>query len=355
MKVSKRISLCLLLIGSLCGVQAQDLGDILFGVEKTGYKGQYDFKGKRKNGYGIERYKNGNIYVGDFNKDDITGRGMLLAFDKGIPYVEGAVVYVGNWMNGKKEGRGICYDEQGNIVLQGDFAKDKPQETFAVTSAKLFRTVEMDDELYIGETEEEIPQGYGLKLREDGAILFGVFKEGAPRGVCMTFYAGGMWEVGRYSNGQYTAFNNSTVAKDREEEYRYTSKLQRAKNRASLFEAAQSFAQAGLTVVNVVNDIKTGGVAAGGEGADEVGESIADGKDYDYYFTKYKIWLSKTRKAYDDRVKYKVDNKTYDNPGVARAALRLLRTNQRMLKNIRLSAQKNGHNIPQHELETVTF
>lgn len=355
MKVNKLLVVCMALCSVWQGLQAQGLGDILFGVEKTGYKGQYDFKGKRKNGYGMERYKNGNIYVGDFNKDDISGRGMLLAFDKGISNVEGAVVYVGNWMNGKKEGRGTCYDGQGNIVFQGNFVKDKPQGPSASTSLKLFRTVEMDDELYIGETEDEMPQGYGLKLREDGAILFGTFSEGSPRGVCMTLYEGNMWEVGRYYNGEYTAFNNSTSAKDREEEYRYLSKQQRAKNRASLFEATQAFAQAGLIAVNMVNDIKSDGGTVGGEATDESGESIADGKDYDYYFTKYKIWLSKTRKAYEDRVKYKVDNKTYDNSAVARAALKLLRSRQRMLKTIRMSAKKNGHNIPQHELETVTF
>ena len=356
MKPSRCILLCLTLIASLCGAQAQDLGDILFGTEKSGYKGQYDFKGKRKNGYGMERYKNGNIYVGDFNKDDISGRGMLLAFEKGISQVEGAVVYIGNWMNGKKEGRGTCYDRQGNIVFHGNFEKDKPAAPSGTPSTKLFRTVEMDDELYVGETEDEMPHGYGLKLTTEGAILFGTFRDGSPRGVCMTLYAGDVWEVGRYSNGTYSAFNNSTAAKNREEEYRFTSKQQRAQNRASIFEATKEFVQGGLAIASMVTEIRSGGATAAGGGESGVaGESIADGKDYDYYFTKYKIWLSKTKNAYEDRVNYKLKADDARSGRVATASLRLLRTYQRMLKTIRMSAKKNGHSIPAHELESVTF
>ena len=60
-------------------------------------------KKKRKNGYGIERYKDGSIYVGDFSKGKVSGRGMLLTFEKGVSNVKGAVIYIGNWVNGKKQ------------------------------------------------------------------------------------------------------------------------------------------------------------------------------------------------------------------------------------------------------------
>ena len=353
MKLNKFILLYFYLSLFMVGTQAQDIGSILFGPNsKVNYMGQYDFKGKLKNGYGIERYKNGNLYVGDFNKNDISGRGMLIAFDKGISNVKDAVVYIGNWMNGKKEGKGTCYDMQGNVVFHGNFTKDKPSTSLSSPTSLHFQTLEMDDELFIGETVDEMPHGYGLKLGSDGAIRFGTFREGSPHGISMTLFAAEVWEVGRWKDGEYHAFNNSAEAESREQEYRELTKARRANVRSDLWEATQNFAQAAVTVMSITSQIQNGGAT---EGSEEVGESIADGKDYDYYFTKYKIWLSKTKNKYEDRINYKLKAEDGNSGRMATAALRVLRSHQRMLKTIRMAAKKNGHDIPAHKLESVTF
>ncbi len=357
--VLNRYFLVFSLLFALSGVaQAQGLGEILFGPEsEADYMGQYDFKGKRKNGYGIERYKNGSIYVGDFSKDKVSGKGMLVALEKGISDVAGAVVYVGNWMNGKKEGKGVCYDGAGNAIFQGAFSKGKPLSATAKQPATQFRTIEIGDELYVGEVKDGVPNGYGLKLRTDGAIQFGTFKNGALKGVCMTLFSSNVWEVGQWVDGEYRVFNNSASANNRTNEYLALTKEHRAQVRADLFEATNNFTQAALSATVLVNDVKNGASTTGdGASGSEIEENIPDGKDYDYYLTKYNIWASKARNTYNDAVRYKLKSKNDANWGrVGNAASRLLRTQQRMMKQIRTTARKNGHTLPVSEFETVSF
>lgn len=353
MKKNKRSILFFTFFVFFTGLQAQGLADILFDNSKKNYMGQYDFKGKRKNGYGIERYRNGDIYVGDFNKDKITGRGMFIASQGSIAQVEDAVVYIGNWMNGRKEGKGTCYDKLGNVVFHGIFSKDKPINSLTLPEEQRFCTVEIDDELYVGEIKDGVPNGYGLKLRSDGAIQFGTFREGTPRGICMTLFASDVWEVGQWTNGKYRAFNNSIEAGNREQDYRLLTKKRQAEVRSGLFEATINFVQATITLASIVNEMNSGNETSVVSGETE--ENIPDGKDYDYYLTKYKIWLSKTKNTYEDRVRYKVKANDTRSGRVATAALRLLHTRQKMMRTIRLTAKRNGYDIPMSKYETVTF
>ena len=234
---------------------AQSLDEILFGPgNKNNYMGQYDFKGKRKNGYGIERYRNGNIYVGDFNKGKVAGRGMLLALDKGIPNVENAVVYVGNWVDGKKEGKGVCYDSSGKVVYKGSFSNDKPLTSSTTRTEQNFSTIEMGEELYVGETIGKRPNGYGLKLCKNGAIVFGVFKNGAIRGVCMTLFSPDNWEVGQWVDGKYRPFNNSTEANSRTSEYLTLTAEHRKQVRAELFTATMNFANSAVDLAVTIKE-----------------------------------------------------------------------------------------------------
>ena len=114
--------------------QAQDLGTILFGKDnKATYMGQYNYNGKRKNGFGIERYKNGAVYIGDFSEDNISGRGMYIsAKEQIIDKKSNASIYVGAYRDGKKSGKGTYYDANGNVIYDGKFENDKPIDNTAV-------------------------------------------------------------------------------------------------------------------------------------------------------------------------------------------------------------------------------
>lgn len=161
--------------------------------------GQYNYNGKRKNGFGIERYKNGSVYVGDFNENEISGRGVLIAKDKGIANVQDAVVYVGAYRNGKKSGKGRCYDSSGNLLYEGKFENDKPiSPTGNPGSSDIaFAMIETPEFLYWGEMCNGQANGYGLKITDEGETIYGRFENDTPVSIGMVFLSPDVWEVGR--------------------------------------------------------------------------------------------------------------------------------------------------------------
>lgn len=179
--MASRLFVIAALLFSMCAVaNAQEISDILFGQNnKEDYMGQYNYNGKRKNGFGIERYKNGAVYVGDFVENEISGRGMLISLKKEISNVDGAYVYVGNWREGKKSGRGVCYDASGKVVYSGKFVNDKPSEKSSADSKnRSFVIKDIDNNLYLGEMSGDSQDGFGLTLSESGEIVYGSMKDG---------------------------------------------------------------------------------------------------------------------------------------------------------------------------------
>lgn len=253
------VLLALLLFVGL-NVSSQNLSDVLFGKgNKSNYMGQYNYNGKRKNGFGIERYRNGSIYVGDFSEDVVSGRGMLITNGKEISNVTNAVVYIGGWRDGKKSGKGTCYDEHGVLVYEGKFSNDKPTDKLNSTtseSSKRFTFQEMGEALYLGEVTEGIPDGFGLMLQEDGSIIYGTMKNGTRQGIGMTFYTPNLWEVGQWTNGDYRSFNNSEIAEANLQEFRSDSKEWKREMRGELLGAAKNFTQAALTTVSIVQGVQ---------------------------------------------------------------------------------------------------
>lgn len=256
----KLLTLLSLLLLACLPASAQNLSDVLFGKgNKSNYMGQYNYNGKRKNGFGIERYRNGTFYVGDFSEDVVSGRGMLITNGKDIPNVAGAVVYIGGWRDGKKSGRGTCYDSHGNMVYNGKFSNDKPTESLSAAASEAsrrFAIQEMGENLYLGEVKEGMPDGFGLMLREDGSIVYGTMRNGTRQGIGMTFYTPEMWEVGQWTDGDYRPFNNSQIAEASLRDFRAASKEWKREMRGELFEAAENFAQAALTTVTIVQGVQ---------------------------------------------------------------------------------------------------
>lgn len=245
--MANRIALIVVVFVSVClASPAQDLSDILFGKgNKTDYIGQYNYNGKRKNGFGIERYKNGAIYIGDFVEDKVSGRGMLISQKKGIDNVENAVVYVGIWRDGKKNGRGTCYDASGNVVFRGKFVNDKPSEASSENVANMhFVITDIDNSIYLGEMRGNVQDGFGLTLQESGEIVFSTIKNNVRQGIGMVFYSPVIWEVGRWSDGIFSAFNNSQAANADIQSFRASNKEFNKEVRSSLFEAASNFGAA---------------------------------------------------------------------------------------------------------------
>lgn len=360
---NKFIALVVLLLGLSLAAPAQNLAEVLFGKDsKQTYMGQYNYNGKRKNGFGIERYKNGSVYVGDFVEGKVSGRGMLITSGKDIDGVEGATVYVGNWRDGKKNGRGTCYDASGKVVFRGKFANDKPSEASEADNAnRSFAIKDIGKDVYLGEMSGNRQDGFGLTLMESGEFVYGSMKNGVRQGIGMVFYTPEVWEVGRWADGSFEAFNNSKTANANIEAFRLSNKEVNKQMRADLFTAAQNFAQAGAAAVSIVNDVRGGSIAAGGgvdAGAvDEIAneDDIPEGRSKEWYQSLYDKWESKAKSTFKDGVRHKATAETPGDYRIVTAEGKLLRTYQRSMEQIRRKAKKAGHTIEKSKYETVSI
>lgn len=347
----------LMLLSGWMSSQAQNLADILFGQHpQSDYMGQYNYNGKRKNGFGIQRFGNGDVYIGDFSEGKISGRGMYIANEEGIEHVAQAKIYVGKWYNGKKEGNGVCYDAQGKVVFNGRFAKDKPTTNLKAEDGRLFVTEEADSTIYIGEMLNGQKHGLGLTLDETGKIIFGSMKANVRQGISMVFFDADNWEVGRWNNGAFTAFNNSQTADSQLALY----KEQRKETRKQLLEAFGCFAQAGLKATSIAADVKANRAAASSSGdlAESTDAEVKEGMPKEYYQSMYDRWKAKAQKTLGERVGHKDKAKLSGDNGYARMASadrKLLRTYQNAMRQTRMIAKKNGHIIQKSPYETVSY
>lgn len=256
MRIDMKVLLtCLLFFFVSQAICAQDISEILFGEgNKHDYIGQYNYDGKRKNGFGVQRQKNGSLYVGDFSEDNISGRGMLISNIKGISNVPGAVVYVGGWYKGKKSGKGTCYDADGNIVYKGRFEKDKPVgESIETLSQHNFGMFNWDGDLYLGEMADGSPDGLGLTVKDDGSVIYCNTRAGIRQGIGMIVYSPEIWDVGKWTDGVFKTIENSQVANSNLAEFRAANKAANREIRRQLWGAVSNFAQAGLAVAEITN------------------------------------------------------------------------------------------------------
>lgn len=353
MKASKLTYILVALMFSLTS-QAQDLSDIIFGENnKSDYIGQYNYNGKRKNGFGIERYKDGSIYIGDFVEDEVSGRGMLISQKAGISNVKGATVYVGNWRNGKKEGRGVCYDASGKVVFKGKFVKDKFSESLLTGAENQYFVIkDIGNMVYVGEMKGDKQNGFGLVLTENGEFVFGNTSNGVRQGIGMRFYSQDTWEVGKWTDGLFSAFKNSEVEKST---IAYNKEAAR-QTRNQLFNALGYFAQAGMTAATMVNEIKNGSSASSND--DTLDGSVPSGKSQSYYQSMYDNWKRKAESTFEDRARHKASANISGDRGTGKMAssdAKLLRQYQRAMKNVRLQAKKEGFTIVKSNYEDATY
>ena len=108
------------------------------------YIGQY--KNGKRNGKGKIYYPNGNIkYDGDFVDDKREGNGKII-FESGS-------YYIGQFKNDLPNGKGIEYDKNGNIIYDGDFVDAKREGNGKI--------INKDGSYYIGQFKNDLPNGKG--------------------------------------------------------------------------------------------------------------------------------------------------------------------------------------------------
>ena len=119
--------------------------------------------GNCNNGYGIKKYNDGTLYIGDWWNDLPSGNGTTIWPDGSI--------YVGEFIEGAYNGRGTHFTNQNLYV--GEFKNDAPNGK---------GTLFMNTGMYVGEFEKGNMNGKGFFQHQDGTIEESFWKEGKPIG-----------------------------------------------------------------------------------------------------------------------------------------------------------------------------
>lgn len=204
--------------------QSANVGKILFDVELTKgfYIGQLSDYSNEKMGMGLWYDYDGNLYVGDFNHDRPEGKILIICKDNGkIKNFPEASFFYGNFIRGKKEGKGYCYDSNGNLLYAGKFENDKPlnKETHIDNNlARRFVSLSKNDgSSYIGEYKNSRPNGFGIYKNNEGLISIGVFKNGLINGVALVLHSSNLewWELGEITDNKFRLISSSDISAER--------------------------------------------------------------------------------------------------------------------------------------------
>ena len=115
--------------------------------------------GNCENGFGIKRYQDGTIYVGNWWNKIPGGHGTLIWGD--------GTIYVGNFDKGKYHGDGTFMTREQFYI--GEFKSDR-----ANGSGTFF----LQNGVYFGEFEDGLFDGKGYFLDTNGSIEEGTFNKG---------------------------------------------------------------------------------------------------------------------------------------------------------------------------------
>lgn len=162
------------------------------------YKGQV-YNGKLQ-GWGIYSRSSGSYYFGGFDNSQMNGYGMYLIGEGFlINNCHNCVVYVGNWSNSNKSGKGTCYNKSGELIYYGDYYSDKPVGTYPTTSNYSnykFQILDMaNGAKYVGETKDGKRNGWGAYVWKNDDVWYGNWKDGIRSGEGMYSLYNGDWYV----------------------------------------------------------------------------------------------------------------------------------------------------------------
>jgi len=119
--------------------------------------------GNCNNGYGVKKYKDGTMYVGEWWNNQASGQGTVIWPDGSI--------YVGKFIKGRYDGEGTLLTENNFYV--GEFYKNLPDG-----SGSMFT----NEGVYIGEFKNGKMSGKGFFQHLDGTIEESLWKDGKAVG-----------------------------------------------------------------------------------------------------------------------------------------------------------------------------
>jgi len=120
--------------------------------------------GNCNNGYGLKKYKDGTIYVGEWWNDTPSGKGTVIWSDGSI--------YVGDFSKGMYSGNGTLVNQQTLYV--GEFFKNEPNGFGSLFSNP--------GHMYVGNFTEGKMNGQGFFQHKNGVIEEANWKNNQPLG-----------------------------------------------------------------------------------------------------------------------------------------------------------------------------
>lgn len=70
------------------------------------------------------------------------------------------------------------------VYMDGDIVKvNKYTNGISSSSAKLFERINLDGELFVGETSDNLPSGWGILFQRDGQMWYGKWADGKRNGI----------------------------------------------------------------------------------------------------------------------------------------------------------------------------
>ncbi|EGR30444.1 IQ calmodulin-binding motif family protein, putative [Ichthyophthirius multifiliis] len=157
----------------------------IFKITKAVYKGQW-LNGKR-HGRGIQFWQDGSVYQGEWENDKANGNGRLIHADGDY--------YEGQWIDDKAQGKGKFVHIDGH-QYQGDWIEDL-QHGYGIEEQKNF--------IYEGQFVNGLKHIKGkLTWKQDGSYYEGQFENGIIQGFGTYYYQNGKKYVG---NWRYSKMN----------------------------------------------------------------------------------------------------------------------------------------------------
>ena len=188
-------------------------------------------KNRYREGKGKLTYHNGDIYQGNFIRNEFNGHGVI-EFANGDEYDgnfldgqfqgKGTMVYangdqyIGEWKNNMRQGVGKLILASGDLQ-EGDWEKDKYQEEALYPVVD--NSIDLNDKDLRDCNKTYCENGKGVYNYPDGAKYIGDFENGKPAGYGTCIYSNGDKYVGYWQNhgpngeGVYTYTNSGkTIA-----------------------------------------------------------------------------------------------------------------------------------------------
>lgn len=321
-------------------------------------KGRYD-------GMGVIRFNNHDIYFGDVQDGKPNGKGIYIcAPDNNLKYCDSCVVYIGRFNQGMKS-KGICLNEDSDVIYDGKFSSEKPVSTYPSNTdtdyCGYFGEISPSDEgwIYVGEISQETPNGLGILLFKNNDFLISNFRDGVRDGIGLLVSANGEWQTEKAKEGRINIISSS-------EYYSSIDAERKRQVNAHLSEALGYFSQAlqsGTQLVSMASGNNYGNVASySSDGTSDFSATSSSGN----YQADYDKWAKRAEKHYDSitNLGYSATKKNGDKQGSAGQGMsggnyvamkKSFREAQKQMRSIRNKAKKAGVSITQSKWEAATI